>query len=72
LTQDATFEIIAADEASEHYLKINDTTIREFHRRMPLGCLALAGRDAMVTQKYKRWMQEAGFRDVVDRPILAP
>lgn len=69
--QDGVYEVIGADEASQRALDTDPASFKSFLKHCVRGAAAF-GRDVEVTPKYKGWMREAGFVDVVEKTLLAP
>ncbi|ORY69062.1 S-adenosyl-L-methionine-dependent methyltransferase [Pseudomassariella vexata] len=65
------YQQIAVDEASELAIQNNPRSFREYMRRLVRGAASF-GRDIDLARKYKYWIIEAGFVDVVERQILGP
>jgi SAM-dependent methyltransferase len=70
--QDMMLEVLGADQDSNEAQDRNPTSLRKCLQAIPQGLMTLVGRDALIIRKYKAWMLELGFVDVVDRPMLAP
>lgn len=70
-SQDWAFETVAADEASETASRAHPISLQNFMNRGVEGA-KMMGRNIDVTTRYKKWMLELGFVDVVERQILCP
>lgn len=60
---------VGSDPASEELLR--NSPVSKFINLMILGMKNI-GRDITVANKYKKWMQEVGFTEIVERQILCP
>ncbi|CAN8103669.1 unnamed protein product [Discula destructiva] len=68
--QDSTVEIVGAEPESEAYVQASP--VARMMSLMRLGMRNATGRDVTVPRKYKQWMIEIGFVDVVEVPLLIP
>lgn len=58
-----------ADPGSETFVRESAMTrVAEFSRRGLIKC----GKDPTVPGQYRRWMEEIGFTDIVEKQILCP
>lgn len=62
-------ELIPADEAAAEVLR-NSTLQKSYQHILQAG--KNMGRDFDCPKKFKRWLIEAGFEDVVEKQILVP
>ncbi|KAJ4388708.1 hypothetical protein N0V93_006167 [Gnomoniopsis smithogilvyi] len=67
--QDAEFEVVGENSAATAYL-YNSPYYRWFRAMVAGG--ASFGRDFRVANKYKSWMMEAGFVNVVEKVVFVP
>lgn len=70
-TQEFSLETTTEDEHTEHHLKCDPASIRNFTNHVANG-MRLLGRDINVTPKLKEWLVAAGFVDVVEKRISVP
>lgn len=68
--QDFTLEMVGAEPESEEYVQASP--LARLTNMMRLGLWNATGRDTTVPRKYKQWMTEIGFVDVVEKPLLLP
>lgn len=66
---DFAFEQVGADAGAEAFVRASAAA--RFHRLAVAG-LTSVGRDPLAARKYRRWMEEIGFTDVVERQLLCP
>lgn len=66
---DFAFEQIGVDAEAEEFVRASPSA--RFHRLAVEG-LTKVGRDPLVARKYKGWMEEIGFTDVVEKQMLCP
>lgn len=62
-------EVVGEDEAAEAVVR--GSALRRWCDRGVAGGRAF-GRDFRAARRYRRWMAEAGFVDVVERQVLCP
>lgn len=62
-------EVIGADQTAESELR--SSPLGKWLELVKIGGIAL-GRDFQAPLKYRRWMMEAGFVDVVQKQYLTP
>lgn len=67
--QDFGWEIVA-DPGAEEYCRASP--VARFLELDVRGVWNQAGRDITVARKYKEWMREVGFTDIVERILLCP
>lgn len=68
--QDVGWELVGADPASEIYCRASP--VSRFMELSALGVWNHAGRDVTVARKYKTWMREIGFTEIVEKVLLCP
>lgn len=68
--QDFAFEIVAAEESSEEFVR-NSAFVR-WYDLVRRGLWNATGRDMSAPRKYKEWMEEMGFINVVEKRVLSP
>lgn len=66
---DFAFELVGEDEKANQFFQ--QSAVQEFFRTAVRGGAA-NGKDFEACRKLKHWMLEAGFVDVVEKPILLP
>lgn len=66
---DFAFEQVPAEAESEAFVRASPSA--QFINLVTQG-LRNAGRDPLVAKKYKGWMEEIGFVDVVEHQLLCP
>lgn len=67
---DYTVELVGAEPESEEYVQASP--VARLTNMMRLGLRNATGRDTTVPRRYKEWMTEIGFVDIVERPLLVP
>lgn len=68
--EDSALEFIGVDAEAEEYVRASP--VAQWMDLMKRGLWNAVGRDIAVALKYKQWMAEIGFTDVVEKPVLCP
>lgn len=68
--EDTALEFVGADAEAEEYVQASP--VARWIGLMKAGLWNAVGRDFTVALKYKQWMAEIGFTDIVEKPILCP
>lgn len=67
---DHAFEIVGSDPSSEAFTQAS--AVARLLELMKQGMWNAKKRDLAVPRRYKTWMREMGFVNVVERPLLVP